>query len=40
VDAEKEAMRSGSNHRVRELKREIIELIDKENRMWFQWAKV
>ena len=40
VDGEKEAMRSGSNHRVRELKMEIIELIDKENRLWFQWAKV
>ena len=40
VDGEKEAMRSGLNHRVRELKREIIELIDKDNRMWFQWAKV
>ena len=39
VDGEKEAMRSGLNHRVRELKREIIELIDKDNRMWFQWAK-
>ena len=39
VDGEKEAMRSGSNHRVREVKREIIELIDKDNRMWFQWAK-
>ena len=33
-------MRSGLNHQVKELKREITELIDKENRMWFQWAKV
>ena len=36
--------REGSNEkrfkRVRELKREIMELIDKENRMWFQRAKV
>ena len=40
VDVEKEAMRSGSYHQVRELKREIAELIDKENRMRFQRAKV
>ena len=40
LDAEKEAMRSGLNHRVMELKREITELKDKKNRMWFQRAKV
>ena len=40
VDGKKEAMRSGSNHRVRELKREIIKLIEKDNRMWFQREKV
>ena len=33
VEFKKEEMRSGSNHRVKELKREITELIDKENRM-------
>ena len=40
VDGKKEAMRNGSNHRVRELKREIIKLIEKDNRMWFQREKV
>ena len=40
MDGKKEAMRSGSNHRVRELKREIIKLIEKDNRMWFQREKV
>ena len=37
-------MRSGNNQQVRELKKEIVELVDKENRLWFQrfkimWAK-
>ena len=40
LDVEKEAMRSGLNHRVMELKREITEFKDMENRMWFQRAKV
>lgn len=35
VEAEKEARRTGINHCIRELKREISELIEKENRMWF-----
>ena len=33
-------MRSRINHMVRRLKREITELIDKANRMWFQRSKV
>ena len=40
LEAEKEARRSGFNHRARELKREITELLDKENKMWFQHSKV
>ena len=39
-EAEKEARRSCSNHWVKELKREITKLIDKENRMWFHRSKV
>ncbi|KAL0009461.1 hypothetical protein SO802_010963 [Lithocarpus litseifolius] len=39
VEAKKEAWRSGVNHRIRELKREISKLMDKENRMWFQRSK-
>ena len=38
-EAEKEAMRTGVNFRVRELKKEIDELVDKEYRMWFQRSK-
>ncbi|XP_023898698.1 uncharacterized protein LOC112010585 [Quercus suber] len=38
-EAEKEAMRIGVNFRVRELKKEIDELVDKEYRMWFQRSK-
>ena len=38
--AQKEAMRTGVNFRVRELKKEIDELVDKEYRMWFQRSKV
>ena len=34
------AMRIGNNQHVRELQKEITELIDKENRLWFQRAKV
>ena len=39
-EAEKVAMRSRNNQQVRELKKEIAELIDKENRLWFQRSKV
>lgn len=35
VEAEKHAMRSSSNVQVSELKLEITDLGDKENRMWF-----
>ena len=31
----KVAMRSRNNQQVRELKKEIAELVDKENRLWF-----
>ena len=40
VEAKKEAMQSGLNHRVRELKNEINELINKDSIMWFQRSKV
>ena len=33
-------MRTGVNFRVRELKKEIDELVDKEYSMWFQRSKV
>lgn len=33
-------MRTGNKQRVRSLKQEILPLVDKENRLWFQWAKV
>jgi len=33
-------MRIGVNFRVRELKKEIDELVDKEYSMWFQRSKV
>ena len=32
-EAEKVAMRSGNNHQVRDLQKEIAELVDKENRL-------
>jgi len=40
VEAEKVAMRTGSNGRVHFLKLEIATLVDKENRLWFQRSKV
>ena len=39
-EAEEEAMRTGVSFQVRELKKEINELVDKEYRMWFQRSKV
>ncbi|XP_075662742.1 uncharacterized protein LOC142632200 [Castanea sativa] len=39
-EAEKVAMGSGCNQRVRSLKQDILELVDKENRLWFQKSKV
>ena len=33
-------MRSGNNQQVRELEKEITELVDKENRLWFQRSKI
>ena len=38
-EAEKEAMRTGVDFQVRELKKEIDELVDREYRMWFQRSK-
>ena len=40
VEVEREAMRTSLNFWIRELKIEFNELIDKENRMWFQRSKV
>ena len=40
VKAEKEAMRSGQNFRVKELMLELNNLMDKEARMWLQRSKV
>lgn len=40
VKAEKEAMRSGQNFRVKELMLELNNLMDKEARMWMQRSKV
>ena len=40
VQAEREAMRSGQNFRVRELMLELNKLMDKEARMWLQRSKV
>ena len=37
---EKEAVRIGLNFRLHELKKEITDLVDKENRLWFQRSKV
>ena len=39
-EAETIAMRTGNNMHVRVLQKEIVELIDKENRLWFQRVKV
>ena len=39
-EAEKVAMRSGNNQQVCVLKNEIAELVDKENRLWFQRSKI
>ena len=38
-EAKKEAMRTGVDFQVRELKKEIDELVDREYRMWFQRSK-
>ena len=39
-EAEKLAMRTGNNQQVLVLLKEIAELVDKENRLWFQRSKV
>lgn len=39
-EAEEEAMRTGVSFQVRELKKEIDELVDKKYRMWVQRSKV
>ena len=33
-------MRFKNNQQVRELEKEITELVDKENRLWFQRSKI
>ncbi|KAL0006905.1 hypothetical protein SO802_008407 [Lithocarpus litseifolius] len=38
--AEEQTMLTGVNHRVRALQQEVKDLMDKENRLWFQRAKV
>ena len=38
-EAKKEAMRTGVDFQVRELKKEIDKLVDREYRMWFQRSK-
>ena len=40
TEAEKEAMTSGLNYRIRDIKKEIDVLLDRENRMWLQRSKV
>ena len=40
AEAEKEAMRTGQNFKIQQIKREITMLVDKEHRLWFQRAKV
>ena len=40
IHAEKEAMQTGHNFRLLELKKEIDSLVDKEQRMWLQRSKV
>ncbi|XP_075657955.1 uncharacterized protein LOC142627937 [Castanea sativa] len=40
IEPEKEALQSGDNSRVRSLKADINDLLDKESRMWLQRSKV
>ena len=40
IYVEKEAMRTGLNFRLLDLKKEIASLVDKEQRMWLQRSKV
>lgn len=40
IEVEKEALQSGDNSRVRSLKADINDLLDKESRMWLQRSKV
>ena len=40
VEAKKEALCTRRNFRIQELKKEIMVLVDKENRLWFQRSKV
>ena len=39
VKAEHVATHTGNNYRVRELNKEVMKLMIKENKMWKQWAK-
>ena len=40
VEAEKEAVHTGLNFWIQELKKEITNFVDKENKLWFQRSKV
>ena len=40
IHVEKEAMQTGQNFRLQEIKKEIASMVDKEQRMWFQSSKV
>ena len=40
AEAEKEAMCTGQNFKIQQIKREITMLVDKEHRLWFQRSKV
>ena len=40
AEAEKEAMRTGQNFKIQQIKREITMLVDKEHKLWFQRSKV
>lgn len=39
-EAEDQSMLTGVNYSIRALQKEIKDIMDKENRLWFQWAKV
>ena len=40
AEAKKEELCIGRNFRIQELKKEIMVLVDKENKLWFQRSKV
>ena len=40
AEVEKEALNIGQNFQIQMLKKEILVLVDKENKLWFQRSKV